>query len=723
MAGPLSPWKLRGPLQAALRRPDQLMLLAGAGADWGNRSIGIGLGGVSYYDNSFAFSDLAKHGNIVQTNFAEYTAFDSLRNPTTNFLLLITSARLKNGVYKLKFSGKCDTLAVGGNAITLTNKVYTVGTNTTTADVTLTDESESSNRWVSFVGTHATDAAATNTGVTGISLMRPGYTTEKFTAEFVSVMSSAAILRGMDWTATNVNDSEAWADRHTPLHQGVSPTRGASWEELVMLANETGNDVWVNIPAKATDDYVTKLAQLIRYGSNGTTPYTSVQVSPVYPPLNADLSVYTEYGNEVWNPGAGFSCFGWALSFANTYKSDTTHPIAYDGVIADQYLAQKRWVAYRASTISLAFRAVFGDAAIGTRVKPMFCAQTQNANVYLEEGLNWAKGFYSVVRGSAPLNPTIRTVPELFYGGAGAAYLDSTANSPADSTAGSLTAYFAGIPAPEYAQRIRVDLLWMRAWGLKCIAYEGGPEPGGSYLGSTASPGAVSAAINNDSRMADVMQTCQRIWDSYGGDDFVYYVYSGAGNAWNFTNNAVPPVVSDSATPKLLAFSNISAARRSVATFGLAAYGTFNLKSNTNQVLGSNTASGYQSGACYALASATAYIYVAVLSSTVKTRRISLKMMNTVADVLTVFVNGVAVGTITPTVEVADVVRQTAYVTTSFPIGVSVIAIRKSVSTGNTYIRDIVLSSDDIKTFNVNLTNPVNLDIADAQAVVSIERL
>lgn len=185
----------------------------------------------------------------------------------------------------------------------------------------------------------------------------------------------------------------------------------------------------------------------------------------------------------------------------------------------------------------------------------------------------------------------------------------------------------------------------------------------------------------------------------------------------------MPPVVSDSATPKLLAFSNISAARRSVATFGLAAYGTFNLKSNTNQVLGSNTASGYQSGACYALASATAYIYVAVLSSTVKTRRISLKMMNTVADVLTVFVNGVAVGTITPTVEVADVVRQTAYVTTSFPIGVSVIAIRKSVSTGNTYIRDIVLSSDDIKTFNVNLTNPVNLDIADAQAVVSIERL
>lgn len=689
---------------------------------WGYRRIGIGLGGVSYYDNSFAFADLAKHGNIVQSNFAAYTAFDSLRNPTTNCLMVITSARLKNGVYKLKFSGKCDTLAAGGNAITLTNQVYNSGTNITTADVTLTNEAESSNRWISFGGSHVTDAAATNTGVTNISLMRPGYTTEKFTSEFLVVMSNASILRGMDWTATNSNDSVTWTDRHTPLHQGVSPTRGASWEELVMLANETSNDLWINVPAKANDDYVTKLAQLIKYGSDGTTPYTSVQVSPVYPPLNPDLCVYTEYGNEVWNPGAGFSCFGWALTFANTYKSDVTHPIAYDGVIADQYLAHKRWVAYRASTVSLAFRAVFGDAAIGTRVKPMFCVQTQNSNAYLEEGLNWAKGFYGTVRGSAPLNPTIRAVPQLWYGASGAAYLDSTANSPADSSAGSLNAYFAGAPAPEYAARIRVDLMWMRAWGLKCVAYEGGPEPGGSYLGSSASPGSVSAAINNDPRMAAVVTAGQSLWDSYGCDEFVYYVYSGAGNAWSFTNNVTPPLVADSATPKLLAFSSLTGSK-SAATFGLNSVGTYTLKTQTNEVMGGNLAAGYQSGACYALASVTGYIYVAVLSQVVKTRRIALKMMNTVADVLTVSVNGAVVGTITPTVETLDVVRQTPYVVATFPVGVSVIAIRKAATTGNSYVRDIVLSSNDVKTINVNLTNGVNLDIADAQAVVSISRV
>ncbi|MEI9984560.1 MAG: hypothetical protein WDN69_15960 [Aliidongia sp.] len=35
----------------------------------------------------------------------------------------------------------------------------------------------------------------------------------------------------------------------------------------------------------ASDDYVTKLAQLLAYGSDGVNPYTSPQADPVYPPL------------------------------------------------------------------------------------------------------------------------------------------------------------------------------------------------------------------------------------------------------------------------------------------------------------------------------------------------------------------------------------------------------------------------------------------------------
>jgi len=37
-------------------------------------------------------------------------------------------------------------------------------------------------------------------------------------------------------------------------------------------------------------------------------------------------------------------------------------------------------------------------------------------------------------------------------------------------------------------------------------------------------------------------------------------------------------------------------------------------------------------------------------------------------------------------------------------------------------MRDVLLK-EDIKTFNINLSNSVNLDIVDSQAVVSIARL
>ena len=53
----------------------------------------------------------------------------------------------------------------------------------------------------------------------------------------------------------------AWGDR-----PGV-------WEYQVMLANETGKDLYITIPINASDDYVRRLAKLLRYGSDGMNPY------------------------------------------------------------------------------------------------------------------------------------------------------------------------------------------------------------------------------------------------------------------------------------------------------------------------------------------------------------------------------------------------------------------------------------------------------------------
>ena len=82
--------------------------------------------------------------------------------------------------------------------------------------------------------------------------------------------------------------------------------RGAAWEYMVELANETGKDLWINVPERATDDYVNKLALLCKYGSDGINPYTGPQANPAWPPLNSNLKLYVEFSNEVWNTAGSF---------------------------------------------------------------------------------------------------------------------------------------------------------------------------------------------------------------------------------------------------------------------------------------------------------------------------------------------------------------------------------------------------------------------------------
>ena len=75
------------------------------------------------------------------------------------------------------------------------------------------------------------------------------------------------------------------------------------WEILVALANETGKDIYINVPSNSSINYITKLADLFAYGSNGVNPYTSVQSDPVWKPLDSNLKVYIEFSNETWNYG------------------------------------------------------------------------------------------------------------------------------------------------------------------------------------------------------------------------------------------------------------------------------------------------------------------------------------------------------------------------------------------------------------------------------------
>ena len=570
----------------------------------GTPYIGIGINSLSYFDGAYMMADASRESQFRTGNWVGDVSADANGAPREDFNLITSSLRTQAGTYKLVFQGRADLYVSGepldgsGNRPYIANQQYNATSNTTTADVVYPTVVRD-NTWLTFSNTRRTAASTSNDGVTDVHLWRPNYPTDgsvMFTTEFVTAMKKFHLIRGMDFVSANSNPSVKWSERTTMSHLGMADTHGQPWELLVLLANQTGKDIWLNIPVKVDDDYIKKLAQLLRYGSDGVTPYTSPQANPVYPPLKNGLRVYVEYGNELWNSGPGFYGFAWALDFADQYAA-TTHPINYDGSSTnDRYLALRRWITYRSANISLIFRSVFGAKMMST-VRPILASQVGNGNVYLSEGLKWAEGFYSQVRTTTtPKNLVARQVKDLWWGAGGAAYYESTVE-PSDTSKATMTAYFAGLPNADFAKNTAIDATWARGYGLKSVAYEGGPGPGGSPLGGSTGGAALSAAYNNDPRMKTRMVAAQGIYEQNGGQLLSYYVYSGA-HPWNFVNGAALNVVADTRTTKLLAADYIRTHAKATPTLGSLLPDTINLHdTNRDIIMASGAGWGYDSNA------------------------------------------------------------------------------------------------------------------------------
>ena len=182
--------------------------------------------------------------------------------------------------------------------------------------------------------------ASTQGKLTNLAIVHPGYnalTPPLYTNAFLSYIQnlSPQSIRYMDASATNGSVVTDWADRTLPgfelpsyhLISKMAPYNnppvstafnnvktGYAWEWLIQLSNLTHTDMWINVPVLATSSYVTSLANLLKYGSdvNGNV-YTSTQTNPYWAPLDPNLHVYVEYGNEDWNfsfnpVGAQYRC-------------------------------------------------------------------------------------------------------------------------------------------------------------------------------------------------------------------------------------------------------------------------------------------------------------------------------------------------------------------------------------------------------------------------------
>ena len=77
--------------------------------------------------------------------------------------------------------------------------------------------------------------------------------------------------------------ASSWNSRSTPATFHWGGYNGVPYEAQIQLSNELKEDLWINVPHLADDDYVRNLAQLVQQR------------------LTPGLRVWVEYSNEVWN--------------------------------------------------------------------------------------------------------------------------------------------------------------------------------------------------------------------------------------------------------------------------------------------------------------------------------------------------------------------------------------------------------------------------------------
>jgi hypothetical protein len=547
-------------------------------------------------------------GNMLADVAREAAAFTQYSNPnaaapldqngwpTSDATLpLWTSGREMNGTYRLSFTGQAkltDWAGIGSFSVqglsygkVLPEGIgYNPATNTTSAEWVVTAEGDEAAS-LGFAQTRRTAQAAVGSGITALQILRPlspGATQSHapgtvIGAQFEAFLAGFTGIRFMDYLATNANRQEEWSDRVTPgeatqYHavQGYGwQGKGGSLEDLVIMANETGKDVWINVPLFADDDYVTKLAQLLAYGSDGTTPYTSPQAKPVYPPLNSNLTAYIEYSNEIWNNA--FFQYTDNIELAENEVAAGHSPLAYDGNTS-WFVWERRRVVERTVQISDLFRSVWGDGGMMTRIRPVFEWQYGNTNMTAAVGLDFLEAWYDNADGQP--NVPVPHPAQYYLWGGGAGWYITPNNQDLTSSAAILAS---GITNPS----TETDALWATAFGLHEMGYEGGFLVGGD------NPTALQLATNSmPTVIAPAAAAIGEFFRDGGGYPFVF----DAAGATSY--GVANPTINESATPKMAAIAQMAAAARPAQQFTTAHI------PGTISVLGVDgvTASGWTSG-------------------------------------------------------------------------------------------------------------------------------
>jgi len=496
--------------------------------------LGVNLAGVCDWCNDFTFVDIMKQAR----GFAGLTKpWDPVNDPapvdangwpTQDFGVYFTTwpgdalgqpLTKTNpsffGTYTLSFTGQATLSSSGSKQII--NQSYNAALNTTIAQLVV--GSADGDIDIEFTNTKRTAGSAINTGLQNIQLLRPGYTlggSQIFTTAFLNALSPFSTLRFMAFLQTNGSPVTSWAARtpqsmpsqqlNTANGTGTNAVNsGVAWEYVIQLANESGKDIWINIPEgvdltdTSDNNYITQLAQLLKAN------------------LKPNIHVYVEYSNELWNWNFSQTTANYNAA-QKEISSGADQTLNFDKINNTWYWGYRR-IVHQTVRISQLFAAVYGQAAINTTIRPVYMNQyvqpflAQDGLNYLQQNFgNPDKYIYAI--GGAPyfsLPKSYTTLDGFFTS------LTAGANQ--------IVPGFSGTPAysghyPVYSNISYQSLA--NYYGLKNVSYEGGPDV------SAGTSAKIDEQANHDSRMNKLIQDYLANAFGCGNELFMYFELQGS---------------------------------------------------------------------------------------------------------------------------------------------------------------------------------------------------
>ncbi len=326
--------------------------------------------------------------------------------------------------------------------------------------------------------------------IKNIRVVMPGqlatYATQPFHPAFLDIIKDFSVLRFMDWGRTNNSPLVNWADRTTPQSAFQSSEKGVCVEGMVALSNIAMADPWFCMPHRASDDYVTQFATLVR------------------DTLDPARKVYVEYSNEVWNGQFSQAQYAQQQGLAL-------------GLSSNAFQAQLRFYSKRSVEVFNIWKAVFGTQS--GRVVGVLAGQASNPWTG-QVIMDWQNAYQSA---------DAYAVAPYFGGSLGSASTQSVVST---------------YTLPVLFEHVRTNMLATMATnatnvtnattrGLPLITYEGGQHLVGT--GGAENNQALTnlfTAANRDPRMGAIYADYLNLWKAQGGQLFAVFNCVDAFSKW-----------------------------------------------------------------------------------------------------------------------------------------------------------------------------------------------